>query len=316
MNILQPIKVMNKNTISESYKNEILKMHGLIKEQGPGGVDDNPPTDPTLKVVDNTNDKVVDKKKEDFVKVVESKCLGGKRSDVFASKGRPGLYYIIRTTPKNTKLYFYSDMTVYDQNGKSLGQFHCPEVPSTLQGAGAQGAGGVGAQGAGLQGAAAKPPVKFSQTNLDALNELKKQGFYYMENPPSQFKVDQKEYVKLDITGKDTNNPAEYVNLVTSFSKYFPEFKESLYVYKSTPQEKTAGRGEKVEVTKESCQTAVFELERLMDEPNSFSLTNDQIVAHIQTAKRCQDKGNKLGLLNLKYNKAFKKVQDRYFKYN
>lgn len=312
---------MNNHKITESYKKEILKMHGLIKEQGPGGVDDNIPSDPIQNVVDNTKGKDVNNAKEEFAKIVLSKCLGGKKSDIYPSKNRTGLYYVEKLTPKGTKIYFYSDMTVYDQNGKNLGQFHCPEVPSTLQGVGGQGASAVGtqvtgAQVTGAQGAGVTPTVKFSQTNLDALNELKKQGFYYMENPPSQFKVDQGEYVKLDITGKDTKNPAEYVNLVTAFSKYFPEFKQSLYVYKSTPQEKTAGRGEKVEVTKESCQTAVFELERLMDEPNSFSLTNDQIVAHIQTAKRCQDKGNKLGLLNLKYNKAFKKVQDRYFKYN
>lgn len=287
--------------ITESEKKEILKKHGLLKEQ-------------------TSADKVL----EDFIKVVESPCLGNsKRTEIKKSKDGKR-YYIAKKTQQGNDIYFYSDMSVVKVvNGvaQPTKKLYCPEATQNLQGAGAQGAGGVGAQGAGAQvtggqGAGVTPTVKFSQTNLDALNELKKQGFYYMENPPSQFKVDQGEYVKLDITGKDTKNPAEYVNLVTSFSKYFPEFKESLYVYKSTPQEKTAGRGEKVEVTKESCQTAVFELERLMDEPNSFSLTNDQIVAHIQTAKRCQDKGNKLGLLNLKYNKAFKKVQDRYFKYN
>lgn len=287
--------------ITESEKKEILKKHGLLKEQ-------------------TSADKVL----EDFIKVVESPCLGNsKRTEIKKSKDGKR-YYIAKKTQQGNDIYFYSDMSVVKVvNGvaQPTKKLYCSEATQNLQGAGAQGAGGVGAQGAGAQvtggqGAGVTPTVKFSQTNLDALNELKKQGFYYMENPPSQFKVDQGEYVKLDITGKDTKNPAEYVNLVTSFSKYFPEFKESLYVYKSTPQEKTAGRGEKVEVTKESCQTAVFELERLMDEPNSFSLTNDQIVAHIQTAKRCQDKGNKLGLLNLKYNKAFKKVQDRYFKYN
>lgn len=291
---------MKKFLISESEKKEILKKHGLLNEQPQG-------------------DKVL----EDFIKVVESPCLGNsKRNEIV--KLKDGRYRIAKKTKQGHDIYFYSDMSVVKYvNGvaQPVRKLYCPEATQNLQGAGAQGAGGVGAQGAGAQvtggqGARVTPTVKFSQTNLDALNELKKQGFYYMENPPSQFKVDQGEYVKLDITGKDTKNPAEYVNLVTAFSKYFPEFKESLYVYKSTPQEKTAGRGEKVEVTKESCQTAVFELERLMDEPNSFSLTNDQIVAHIQTAKRCQDKGNKLGLLNLKYNKAFKKVKDRYFKYN
>lgn len=288
--------------ITESEKKEILKKHGLLKEQ-------------------TATDKVTDKVLEDFIKVVESPCLGNsKRTEIKKSKDGKR-YYIAKKTQQGNDIYFYSDMSVVKVvNGvaQPTKKLYCPEATQNLQGAGAQvtGGQGTGAQVTGGQGAGVTPTVKFSQTNLDALNELKKQGFYYMENPPSQFKVDQGEYVKLDITGKDTKNPAEYVNLVTAFSKYFPEFKESLYVYKSTPQEKTAGRGEKVEVTKESCQTAVFELERLMDEPNSFSLTNDQIVAHIQTAKRCQDKGNKLGLLNLKYNKAFKKVQDRYFKYN
>jgi hypothetical protein len=295
---------MTKYTILESEKERILKMHRALMEQTADVTADNKDEssdDKKINLFGTANDPAY----ITFAEIVE-KCLKLKKDKIKPSKDKKR-YFVSTVTDKGNTLYFYSDMTATKSDGTSIGKYYCPQVTTTT------GTGNTG--GAGNQ---TTPSVKFDQAQIDALNALKKEGFYYMQNPPSQFMVDQGQYVKLDISGKDSNNPAEYLGLVTAFSKYFPQdkFKNGLNLYKKTTKETTAAGPQKINVTKESCKTAVFALAELINNPNSTELTNDQIVSHIKTAKMCSDPRNKLGFLNLDYQNAMKKVKERYFKYN
>lgn len=283
---------MKKFIISESDKEQILKMHGFLKEQ----------TDPKGTAEDPAF--------QAFAKIVEADCLKGKKTEIKLSKDGKR-YYIARKKKNGQTLYFYSDMQVVSQDGKPLGKFVCETaVQSGGQGAGqpaGQGAGQTGGQGAGQQ------PV-LDQSQKDILEYLKRDNWYNMQPPPSDFQVENGDYEKLDLTGVVQPAP-QYAELVTKYSKYFPKdkFKTGFFVYKKVQRENTAGGAQKVEITAESCKTAIESLYDNMKSPNTYPLGNEQIVSHIQTTRRCAEPANrKLFLTRFGLKGKLKDIAQRY----
>lgn len=113
--------------IEENYKNEILKMHGFIKEQGPTGVDDNIPTENPQpsepKKVEAA--QVTDDIK--LAKAIEAGCLPGPKTKI--RKGaKSGKFIYVDTTKAGKVIYFYADGTWILQDKSKSGKWECPAL--------------------------------------------------------------------------------------------------------------------------------------------------------------------------------------------
>lgn len=116
--------------IEENYKNEILKMHGFLKEQGPTGIDDNPPqegqpaTSPAVNVTPPVTPKTDDIILSD---AITAGCLPGPKTKI--KKGKTsGKFIYVDTTKSGKTIYFYGDGTWKLQDGSKTGKWECPEI--------------------------------------------------------------------------------------------------------------------------------------------------------------------------------------------
>ena len=282
---------MTRNTITESEKKRILEMHrSLMKEQTDGEVE-------------NLHGTEKDPAYVTFVQVAE-KCLKVRKDQVFPSKDKKR-YFVEKLSEKGNKIRFYSDMNVYKADGTRLTKFYCPQVPGAGQQAGGQQAGGQ--QAGGQTGA--EPAL--SQSQKSALDYIAKQGFVRMKPEPDNFKVQNKEFIKLDLNNPEGEVESGYSNVFTDLvvSEFKGKFPKGLFVYKKTGKQSSAAPSQKVEITRENCRTAVFELHDYMENRESTIMTPEQRRAHVDTVRKCMNKRNQLGTLNFEYQRKLKDLQ-------
>lgn len=131
---------MKKLIIDNHQKEEILKMHGFIKEQAAGlGPDDVQPGDPASPYnADGTTKTttpvtpVVDPKKEPtvegkvFIDAITSGCLAGPKTKI--KKTKTGKYVYIETAKSGKIVYFYDNLTWKLSDGSKTGKWTCPEI--------------------------------------------------------------------------------------------------------------------------------------------------------------------------------------------
>jgi hypothetical protein len=283
---------MTRNTITESEKKRILEMHrSLMKEQTDGEVE-------------NLHGTEKDPAYVTFVQVAE-KCLKVRKDQVFPSKDKKR-YFVEKLSEKGNKIRFYSDMNVYKADGTRLTKFYCPQVAGAGQLTGGQQAGGQ--QAGGQPGA--EPAL--SQSQKSALDYIAKQGFVRMKPEPDNFKVQNKEFIKLDLNNPEGEVESGYSNVFTDLvvSEFKGKFPKGLFVYKKTGKEAPAASSQKIEITRENCRKAVFELHDYMKNRQSTLMTPEQRRTNVQTVRRCMDNRNKLGALNFEYNRKLKDLQD------
>ena len=151
-----------------------------------------------------------------------------------------------------------------------------------------------------------------SQSQKSALDAIARQGFVRMKPEPDNFKVQNKEFIKLDLNNPEGEVESGYSNVFTDLvvSEFKGKFPKGLFVYKKTGKEAPAASSQKIEITRENCRKAVFELHDYMKNRQSTLMTPEQRRTNVQTVRRCMDNRNKLGALNFEYNRKLKDLQD------
>ena len=140
-------------------------------------------------------------------------------------------------------------------------------------------------------------PIVLDSNQNKVLELLKPSGWFH-EPAPTDVEVDQNLYQKLDLTGakngdlKDVEGGQDYV---TKYSKYFPStnFSNGFFIYKKTsPQTPTVQRKAGLTVTAESCKIAIETLWDSVKNPNSYSLTDQEVSDYKTTAEICAQPEN------------------------
>lgn len=131
---------MKKLIIDNQQKEDILKMHGFLKEQASGlGPDDVQPGDPaspynadgTTKTAEPVK-PVEEPKKEPtvegkvFIDAITSGCLAGPKTKI--KKTKKGKYVYVETAKSGKIVYFYDDLTWKLSDGSKSGKWTCPEI--------------------------------------------------------------------------------------------------------------------------------------------------------------------------------------------
>jgi hypothetical protein len=312
--------------IDESYKIEILKMHGFIKEQASGlGPDDVAPGDPASpynadgttktttptistvettktdsKVETNTLTKTDADVLNNFIKVVESKCLGGKRSEI--RKLKDGIYFVSRKSRQGLTYYFTSDMNILNQQGKVYDKFYCPEANVSTVSSQNTGQTNQAGQTAG------KPSLDNSQK--DIIKQLRTENWFEMAQPPSEYQLrDGGEYEKLDLTGKDAENNGKISGDYSQYYPYFEKLKDKFYVYRKIQKVADAKQGTKLEVNSQNCKTAIETLWNNQELGSRTYPLGDAERANLKSVVRiCKERANK-GMFNFRF-ELKKKLKD------
>ena len=289
---------MTRTTITESEKNRILHLHrSLMKEQSALTQGDAN----AQKVFGTDQDPVYIK----FAEIVE-KCIKAKKDQITPSKDGKR-YFVAKVTEKGNTVRFYSDMNVYKQDGTKITKFYCPQASSGGQSGGQEG-GQLNLQSGGQVGL--EPTLTPSQKS--ALEYIAKQGFVRMKPEPDNFKVQNGEFIKLDLNKPEGEQESKYTNVFTDLviSEFKDKFPKGLFVYKATGKQSPVAASQKIEITRENCRTAVFELHDYMRNRQSTKMTPEQRRTHVDTIRKCMDPRNKLSGFNFEYNKKLKDLQN------
>jgi len=118
MNLIALFQVTNmkKILIEKEYRNEILKMHGFLKEQ----------QTPTTGTTTTGETKVAGKV---FVDAIAAGCLPGPKTKIKKQNKNGEDFYVYVETAKSGKLiYFYENGTYVLSDGSKKGMWQCPEV--------------------------------------------------------------------------------------------------------------------------------------------------------------------------------------------
>jgi hypothetical protein len=140
-------------------------------------------------------------------------------------------------------------------------------------------------------------PKPLNQNQIFVLSSLKPKGWLH-EPAPTDVEVDQGLYQKLDLTGVnnvDLKKIEGGEDLLKQLSKWFPakDFKDGFFVYKKTsPQTPTVQRKTGLTVTAESCKIAIETLWDSVKNPNSYSLTDQEVSDYKTTAEICAQPEN------------------------
>ena len=204
--------------------------------------------------------------------------------------------YELKTLNQNGAVrIFRSDNNVYDESGKVVGEFHCEGRNKSTQSSGQQSS---GQQSSGQQNST---EIKFTPAQQSALNYVAKQGFVRMNPEPDEFRVEQGEFVKLDLTKPDKNYPDIFIENVI---KQFPldKFPNGVNVYGKGSTVQGASAPVKIQVEREQCRTAVFAIYEELTDPENTELERQQQTEHFNTIRKCLGKSNKLGMFNVEYN--------------
>lgn len=137
---------MKKLIIDSKQKEDILRMHGFIKEQASGlGPDDIMPGEPgspynadgTTKTVTPSVTPTVTEKKPDvptvegkvFIDAIASGCLPGPKTKI--KKTKSGKYVYVEKAKSGKIIYFYDNLTWKLSDGSGSGKWTCPELKPT-----------------------------------------------------------------------------------------------------------------------------------------------------------------------------------------
>jgi hypothetical protein len=139
-----------------------------------------------------------------------------------------------------------------------------------------------------------------NDSQKDILAIIKPMGWFH-EPKPSDVQIDQGFFEKLDLTNQ-FNQPKEgdeeFVDnsgLVNKWKKYFPitQFKEGFFVYKKAkPSLPTVTSQEGLKPTAESCKTAIETLWNDVQNPMSYSLTDQEKIDYKKMVEVCAQPEN------------------------
>jgi hypothetical protein len=142
-------------------------------------------------------------------------------------------------------------------------------------------------------------PKSLNANQLFILNELEKLG--WSNTPvPTDVEVDNKMFLKMDLTGTDVDTNVGLSEadklLVDRYKKWFADYPNGFFVYKrnlgfQSPDK--IEREDKVEVTIESCKTAIERLHNNLLNPRTHPLTTKQKTNFRETAITCNEPANK-----------------------
>lgn len=133
--------------------------------------------------------------------------------------------------------------------------------------------------------------------NQKRVLEIIKPSGFFNEPAPTDVEVDLGKFVKIDLTGTKNDEGIDDGGLVEKYSKYFPEsdFPKGFFVYKVVNTLPTAdvSRKSKVEVTAESCKTAIENLWNYNDSPRNFPLNAQEIADNRVIVETCAEPANR-----------------------
>lgn len=256
---------MKKFLIEESEKSRILEMHKLIKEQP------------------QQNGQTTTQSDLDKLKIALKTCI--KKYTWFTPdsasplrKTKSGKDIIVGTGSNGNTYYFYADLTVVNAATGAKRNWECDFTPPSQP---------------------EKPKVRTAEQK-DVIEFFKGKNFYEMDPKPSQVQIEDGNILALDLTGAKNDvskypGLSEFLPLVEKYKSYFPvaDFKNGFFLYKKAEKSNAPTAGKKVEVTAESCKTAIEDLYNNMRSPNTYPLGNEQIVDHIKLTRMCAEPANR-----------------------
>ena len=150
------------------------------------------------------------------------------------------------------------------------------------------------------EGAKKGGTTDLNDNQKDILAIIKPMGWFH-EPKPSDVQIDQGFFEKLDLTGaqnKPKEGDQEFVDnsgLVAKWKQYFPEtqFKEGFFIYKKAkPSLPTVTSQEGLKPTTESCKTAIETLWNDVQNPMSYSLTDQEKIDYKKMVEVCAQPEN------------------------
>ena len=139
-----------------------------------------------------------------------------------------------------------------------------------------------------------------NQSQKDILDIIKPMGWFH-EPKPSDVQIDQGFFEKLDLSNqfnKPKEGDQEFVDnsgLVDKWNKYFPktQFKEGFFVYKKAkPSLPTVTSQEGLKPTTEACKIAIESLWNDVQNPMSYSLTDQEKIDYKKMVEVCAQPEN------------------------
>jgi hypothetical protein len=140
-------------------------------------------------------------------------------------------------------------------------------------------------------------PKPLNANQKRALEIIKLSGFFN-EPAPTDVEVDLGKFDKIDLTGKKNSEDfADADGLVKDYSKYFlaTDFPNGFFVYKAVgglPTANVTKKG-KIEVTAESCKTAIENLWNYNDSPRNYPLNAQEIADNRVIVETCAEPANR-----------------------
>jgi hypothetical protein len=161
-------------------------------------------------------------------------------------------------------------------------------------------------------------PLDSNQTKI--LDLIKPSGWFH-EPAPTDVEVDQNLYQKLDLSGvKNVEGVSDELGLVDKYKKYFiaTDFPNGFFIYKKTgPQTPAVQRKTGLTVTSESCKIAIETLWNSVKNPNSYSLTDQEVSDYKKTAEICaQPENSEKFLLRFKLKDKLKDLVNSKYRIN
>lgn len=218
----------------------------------------------------------------------------------FNIKGENRSYIKGPSKQDNTKVKrIYDDFTwtVVDPASGTVirqGSWSCPQLESKET---VKDGNGVNDKKEGMKKAETS---ELSQTQMDVLKIIKPMGWFH-EPKPSEVEIDQGFFEKLDLSNQfneKKEGDTEFVDssgLVDKYKKYFPasQFKEGFFVYKKAkPSLPSVKRQEGLKPTTESCKIAIETLWNDVQNPMSYSLTDQEKIDYKKMVEVCTQPEN------------------------
>jgi hypothetical protein len=255
--------------ITEEEVRNILSMHKvLMNEQISKLVDVN---NPEYKVLTDA---------------VKKNCLSGGQP---VAKDDNGKYYYRKPSVKQPgkDIDFFADMTYKFVDGSKSGTWKCEGLIelNTVQNSPTQ--------------SVPEPPLNANQLKI---MEFLKPLRWFNTPVPTEVEVDKKMFLKMDLTGEDveTNkdlSPADKL-LVDRYKQWFTkkDYPNGFFVYKrntGTQAPTEIGKGARVEITIESCKTAIESLHNNLISPRTYPLEPEEKTIFRDTTRLCIEPANK-----------------------
>ena len=163
-------------------------------------------------------------------------------------------------------------------------------------------------------------PKPLDSNQIKILDLIKPSGWFH-EPAPTDVEVDQNLYQKLDLSGvKNVEGVSDELGLVDKYKKYFiaADFPNGFFIYKKTnPQTPTVQRKAGLTVTAESCKIAIETLWNSVKNPNSYSLTDQEVSDYKRTAEICaQPENSEKFLLRFKLKDKLKDLVNSKYRIN